>query len=133
MRRVHICKRLKSRSSAVYFVWRATCAPAVGGRLGTYKWNAAASMSINLVLRGGRFAVSRDGRRQKYLCLERCGICISEYECRKRHVRDQAARPSIESLIQPEEPVSVSQRRKLPGYNFLEGWSDVGSRDVVFC
>lgn len=90
-------------------------------------------MSINLALWSRQFAVCGDRRRQEYLCLERGGICISEYECRKRRVRDQAARPPIESLIQPEEPVSVLQRRKLPGNNCLEGWSDVGSRDVLFC
>lgn len=90
-------------------------------------------MSINLELWCRRFAVGGDGRRQKYLCLERGGICISEYECRKRRVRDQATRLSIESLIQPEEPVSVPQRRKLFGNNCPEGWSDVSSQDVVFC
>jgi hypothetical protein len=38
----------------------------------------------------------------------------------------------IESLIQPEESVPVSESLELPSDDCLEGWSDVGSRDVAF-
>jgi hypothetical protein len=38
----------------------------------------------------------------------------------------------IESLIQPEEAVSVSESLELSGDDCLEGWSDVGSCDVAF-
>jgi hypothetical protein len=40
---------------------------------------------------------------------------------------------SIEPLIQPEEAITVPESLELSGDDCLEGWSDIGSRDVVFC
>jgi hypothetical protein len=80
---------------------------------------------------GARLDMCWRRRRQEYIRMQIRSVGIAFDDIRKGSVRYHRCRGRIESLVKPEEPVAISQGRKLIRDNPLERRSHDRTRGMA--